>query len=280
LTHTGSLTTPYAVMGAVFVTIGLTFAVYGRFRQQGQWLTQGRFIVTVLTPMVLSAMGAGLRTPARHDRGGSVGRSHRGAFWISLFVNVNHFSMHALYRNRLIRAFLGAARSAGPIPSRDSIPMTTASWPRPPRRGTAASCFMSSTPLSTSSRRGTVPGRSARRSQNPPCPGLRFAIGHIAYPGSSKPGWLLYLKPTYQGTTERADVRSYASGHPTFPHESTTDQWFSESQLESYRALGASIAEYVCSGGQGVPAVGTGCDDTAIVARRHGRLPQTKSSQA
>jgi len=48
---------------------------------------------------------------------------------------------------------------------------------------------------------------------------------------------------------ERADVRSYASSHPSFPHESTTDQWFSESQLESYRALGASIAEYVCSGG-------------------------------
>jgi hypothetical protein len=63
----------------------------------------------------------------------------------------------------------------------------------------------------------------------------------------------LYLKPTYQGT-ERADVRSYAAGHLTFPHESTTDQWFSESQLESYRALGASIAEYICSGGTGVPA--------------------------
>jgi hypothetical protein len=49
-------------------------------------------------------------------------------------------------------------------------------------------------------------------------------------------------------------VRSYASGHTEFPHESTTDQWFSESQLESYRALGASIAEYICSGGTGVPA--------------------------
>jgi hypothetical protein len=87
--------------------------------------------------------------------------------------------------------------------------------------------------------------------QNPPVPGLRFAIGTIKYPGSKRPGWLLYLKPTYQGT-ERADVRSYASGHEDFPHESTTDQWFSESQLESYRALGASITEYICSGGVGV----------------------------
>jgi hypothetical protein len=89
--------------------------------------------------------------------------------------------------------------------------------------------------------------------QTPPVPGLRFAVGSIKYPGSTKRGWLLYLKPTYQGT-ERADVRSYATGHPTFPHESTTDQWFSESQLESYRALGASIMEYICSGGAGVDA--------------------------
>jgi hypothetical protein len=56
------------------------------------------------------------------------------------------------------------------------------------------------------------------------------------------------------GTTERADVRSYASASPAFPHESTTDQWFSESQLEAYRALGANIAEYICSGGKTVPS--------------------------
>jgi hypothetical protein len=87
---------------------------------------------------------------------------------------------------------------------------------------------------------------------NPPVPGLRFAIGTIDYPGSSRQGWLLYLKPTYMGTTERADIRSYASASPSFPHESTTDQWFSESQLEAYRALGANIAEYICSGGKSV----------------------------
>jgi hypothetical protein len=84
--------------------------------------------------------------------------------------------------------------------------------------------------------------------QNPAVPGIRFAIGTIKYPGSTRLGWLLYLKPTYQAT-ERADIRSYASGSPKFPHESTTDQWFSESQLESYRALGASIVEFMCSSG-------------------------------
>lgn len=88
--------------------------------------------------------------------------------------------------------------------------------------------------------------------QNPPTPGVRFAVGSINYP-DARPGWLLYLKPTYQETIERLDVRSYAAAHAEFPHESTTDQWFSESQLESYRALGANIAEYVCSGGRDVP---------------------------
>jgi Patatin-like phospholipase len=107
-----------------------------------------------------------------------------------------------------------------------------------------------------------------RARQNPPVPGLRFAIGTITYPGSTKPGWLLYLKPTYQGTDERADVRSYAASHPSFPHESTTDQWFSESQLESYRALGASIAEYVCSGG--APArPGASPDPMTLQSLRH-----------
>ena len=38
-------------------------------------------------------------------------------------------------------------------------------------------------------------------------------------------------------------MRSYATAHPTFPHESTADQWFTESQFESYRSLGFDIAQ-------------------------------------
>jgi len=87
---------------------------------------------------------------------------------------------------------------------------------------------------------------------DPAAAGVRYAIGRIYYPGSTRPGWLLYIKPTYHGTTEGVDVRSYAAGHPAFPHESTTDQWFSESQLEAYRALGAHIIEEICSGGAGL----------------------------
>jgi hypothetical protein len=34
------------------------------------------------------------------------------------------------------------------------------------------------------------------------------------------------------------DVTAYGKANGIFPHESTADQWFSESQFESYRRLG------------------------------------------
>ena len=63
--------------------------------------------------------------------------------------------------------------------------------------------------------------------------------------GAITPGdlvvFLLYLKTaTYIGNPLAApvDVMEYGSRSPLFPHESTSDQFFKESQLESYRALG------------------------------------------
>ena len=50
-------------------------------------------------------------------------------------------------------------------------------------------------------------------------------------------GWLLYIKPTVYGG-EPPDVLNYAKANLTFPHETTGDQMYSESQFESYRALG------------------------------------------
>jgi hypothetical protein len=34
------------------------------------------------------------------------------------------------------------------------------------------------------------------------------------------------------------DVRAFRNAHPDFPHETTLEQWFSESRFESYRGLG------------------------------------------
>ncbi|HYD69711.1 patatin-like phospholipase family protein [Azospirillum sp.] len=67
---------------------------------------------------------------------------------------------------------------------------------------------------------------------------LAFAYGTITYPESDEPtGEILYIKPSYFGDMP-LDVRAYAEAHADFPHESTGDQWFSESQFESYRRLG------------------------------------------
>ena len=46
---------------------------------------------------------------------------------------------------------------------------------------------------------------------------------------------------------EPTDVLRYAAEHPAFPHESTNDQFFDESQFESYRALGYYIFEKIAA---------------------------------
>ena len=87
-----------------------------------------------------------------------------------------------------------------------------------------------------------------------------WSVGVIEYPeknarGDAILGYILYLKPALRGD-EPADVRSYAAMHAAYPHESTSDQWFSESQFESYRALGEHIMSTVIQSprGQRLPA--------------------------
>jgi hypothetical protein len=83
-------------------------------------------------------------------------------------------------------------------------------------------------------------------------------VGNITYPeteagfaadacgrtGAAAPeratGWLLYLKASFTGD-EPEDVQQYHAGYSAFPHESTADQFFSESQFESYRQLGLHV---------------------------------------
>ena len=70
-------------------------------------------------------------------------------------------------------------------------------------------------------------------------------VGTIHYsrvdPGAED-GILIYLKPSLTGE-EPVDVLEYASKHECFPHEPTSDQFFDESQFESYRQLGEHMAE-------------------------------------
>jgi patatin-like phospholipase len=56
------------------------------------------------------------------------------------------------------------------------------------------------------------------------------------------PGVLVYFKPSLT-TSDPVDVQNYKTLHPDFPHQSTANQWFDESQFESYRQLGRVSTE-------------------------------------
>lgn len=73
-----------------------------------------------------------------------------------------------------------------------------------------------------------------------------FALGEIIY-DTDKPennGILLYIKNSLTGA-EPTDLINFKLQEPTFPHHSTIDQFFDESQFESYRCLGEHMANCV-----------------------------------
>ena len=72
------------------------------------------------------------------------------------------------------------------------------------------------------------------------------AVGEIHYKAAASPGhdirngWLIYIKPVVYPDSP-IDVMNYSKEGKPFPQESTADQFFSETQFESYRELGAHI---------------------------------------
>jgi hypothetical protein len=76
------------------------------------------------------------------------------------------------------------------------------------------------------------------------------AVGRIKYP-PALPGeppvparaWLIYIKSSLSGD-EPEPVKNYKVDHGDFPHETTADQFFTDAQFESYRALGDHLAEH------------------------------------
>lgn len=70
-----------------------------------------------------------------------------------------------------------------------------------------------------------------------------FAVGTIHYEQAdihAPTGTIIYFKSSLTGD-ESTDLKNYKKEHPSFPYESTIDQWFSESQFESYRQLGHHV---------------------------------------
>ncbi|HEY3938673.1 MAG TPA: hypothetical protein VGL97_14655 [Bryobacteraceae bacterium] len=100
------------------------------------------------------------------------------------------------------------------------------------------------------------------------------ALGWIRYdcvdPGA-EPGKLLYIKPVLNGN-EPADVLNYQSANKQFPQQPTADQWFDESQFESYRRLGAHSVEEMF---RGLPG-GGGIEELFAVAEQYLSPPEVK----
>jgi hypothetical protein len=65
------------------------------------------------------------------------------------------------------------------------------------------------------------------------------AVGTIKY-CTGEIGRLIYLKASITGD-EDVGIAQYRSQHPSFPHESTANQFYSEDQFESYRRLGLEM---------------------------------------
>jgi hypothetical protein len=105
------------------------------------------------------------------------------------------------------------------------------------------------------------------------------AIGRIRYAvvdGADAPdGTILYLKATLSGD-EPVDVRNFACSDPTFPHDSTANQFFDEARFESYRTLGFHTVLSVLPGLKRVPNAEALCHTARTVladmaaARRSG----------
>jgi patatin-like phospholipase len=90
------------------------------------------------------------------------------------------------------------------------------------------------------------------------CSRWHCAVGEIMYKQSdpapdAQNGILIYIKASLT-SDESCDVLNYKATHDAFPHQPTTDQWFTESQFESYRALGEHIAQTLFEDVKGVYA--------------------------
>jgi hypothetical protein len=102
-------------------------------------------------------------------------------------------------------------------------------------------------------------------------PGKYCAVGCIDYRAvdgdEAVQGRFLYVKPVvYQEDVNLPrDVFNYSRVSTAFPHEPTSDQWFSESQFESYRRLGEYAIDQICQPVEGPPP--TDCDTEDDVVR-------------
>jgi hypothetical protein len=111
------------------------------------------------------------------------------------------------------------------------------------------------------------------RRSGPDDQGGRYcAIGRVRYStldGEGAPdGMLICFKPVLCGNEPR-DVQHYAAKSAEFPQEPTSNQFYGESQFESYRQLGEIAVETVFGAEPPAPADKTWVVDVIDSARKH-----------
>jgi hypothetical protein len=111
--------------------------------------------------------------------------------------------------------------------------------------------------------------------------GWHCGVGTIHYETlgeGATPGTLVYIKSSLTGD-ETADVMSYRTGEPAFPHQSTADQWFDEAQFESYRKLGYHVGRTTFEAADASQPMRNGAE-TFFVALRQAWYPASTAAGA
>jgi hypothetical protein len=99
------------------------------------------------------------------------------------------------------------------------------------------------------------------RATNPKgLPAAAYCQGSIDYGDGIGTGTLIYNKPTLcNQRQEPQDLLAYAARNPTFPQQTTADQFYDESEFESYRRLGEHIAgQCIVEHGDSLPTIALG----------------------
>ncbi|MFN7923566.1 MAG: patatin-like phospholipase family protein [Bryobacteraceae bacterium] len=101
-------------------------------------------------------------------------------------------------------------------------------------------------------------------------PGLHCALLRVRY-SDEESGLIVYVKPSFSGVerTLSPDVYRYAKDHSQFPHQSTADQFFDETQFECYRRLGEQTIERITAEWRGPHNVESFFDHVQRVYLRH-----------
>jgi predicted acylesterase/phospholipase RssA len=93
--------------------------------------------------------------------------------------------------------------------------------------------------------RENAPGRTATFDVRETYAHRGYVVAPIEYPATATApattGWLVYIKTTFTNAVS-ADLYGYRRAHPSYPDQTTGDQFFDERQFEAYRELGFQTA--------------------------------------